>query len=41
VHPDYVSSIGPQREEIVIGSGERRPTLPYNGYSEVVAAIYR
>jgi sulfoxide reductase catalytic subunit YedY len=29
-----------QASERVIGSGERRPTLPYNGYGEYVASLY-
>ena len=30
-----------QAHERVIGTGERRPTLPYNGYAEFVAGLYR
>lgn len=30
-----------QADEILIGSGQRRPTLPYNGYGEMVASLYR
>jgi sulfoxide reductase catalytic subunit YedY len=31
----------PQNEETMIGTGEKRPTLPYNGYGEYVAGLYR
>jgi methionine sulfoxide reductase catalytic subunit len=30
----------PQAEEEMLGTGERRPTLPYNGYGEWVAKLY-
>jgi len=30
-----------QEREKVLGTGERRPTLPYNGYGEFVANLYR
>jgi sulfoxide reductase catalytic subunit YedY len=29
-----------QAEETMIGTGEKRPTLPYNGYAELVAKLY-
>lgn len=28
------------QSEKLIGTGERRPTLPFNGYGEWVAALY-
>jgi sulfoxide reductase catalytic subunit YedY len=30
-----------QASEVMIGTGERRPTLPFNGYGEWVAGMYR
>lgn len=46
---DFTSNVNPavphprwsQAEERLIGTNEVRPTLPYNGYGEWVAAIYR
>ncbi len=29
-----------QAQEEMIGTGEKRPTLPYNGYGELVASLY-
>jgi sulfoxide reductase catalytic subunit YedY len=45
----FESNVNPQKphprwsqaSERMIGSGERRPTLPYNGYGEFVASLYR
>jgi sulfoxide reductase catalytic subunit YedY len=31
----------PQTQEAMLGTGERRPTLPYNGYAAQVAQLYR
>lgn len=31
----------PQNEETMIGTGQKRKTLPYNGYGEFVAGLYR
>jgi len=44
----FVSNVDPavphprwsQATERMLGTGERRPTLPYNGYAEWVAALY-
>jgi sulfoxide reductase catalytic subunit YedY len=30
----------PQNDETMLGTGEKRPTLPYNGYGDLVAALY-
>ena len=30
----------PQSHETMLGSEERRPTLPFNGYGEWVAKLY-
>jgi sulfoxide reductase catalytic subunit YedY len=30
----------PQNEETLLGTGEKRPTQPFNGYGELVAALY-
>ena len=46
---DFVANVNPavphprwsQAYERVIGTDERRPTLPYNGYAEFVAGLYR
>jgi sulfoxide reductase catalytic subunit YedY len=46
---DFVANVDPavphprwsQASEKLIDTGERRPTLPYNGYSEWVAGLYR
>ncbi len=46
---DFMANVNPavphprwsQAYERVIGTDERRPTLPYNGYAEFVAGLYR
>jgi sulfoxide reductase catalytic subunit YedY len=40
VEPD-VPRPWPQNEEVVLGTTDRRPTLPYNGYADLVAPLYR
>jgi methionine sulfoxide reductase catalytic subunit len=45
----FYSNVNPQKPhprwsqevEVDIGTGERRPTLPYNGYGEQVAGMYK
>lgn len=45
---DFVANVNPavphprwsQASERMLGTGERRPTLPYNGYGELVAKLY-
>ena len=41
VRPDIPHPRWSQSTERLIDSGERRPTLPYNGYGEWVAHLYR
>lgn len=41
VRPDIPHPRWSQASERVIGTGERRPTHPYNGYAEQVAHLYR
>lgn len=40
VNPDVPHPRWSQASETMIGTGERRVTLPYNGYAEWVAALY-
>jgi sulfoxide reductase catalytic subunit YedY len=40
VEPD-VPRPWPQNEEVMLGTSERRPTLLYNGYADLVAPLYR
>jgi sulfoxide reductase catalytic subunit YedY len=46
-HYDFSSNVDPtatrpwpQSHETMLGTDERRPTLPYNGYAEQVASLY-
>jgi sulfoxide reductase catalytic subunit YedY len=41
VNPDVAHPRWSQETEQVLGSGERMPTLLYNGYSEQVAGLYK
>src|SRR5205823_3075432 len=41
VNPEVPHPRWSQAHERMIGTGERRPTLPYNGYAQQVAGIYR
>ena len=38
--PDDPTSRWSQRNEVLIGSGDRVPTQPYNGYGPYVAHLY-
>jgi sulfoxide reductase catalytic subunit YedY len=40
VEPDVPHPRWSQRQEWMLGSGEVRPTLLYNGYGEWVASLY-
>ena len=40
VDPSVPHPRWPQATEIVVATGERIPTLPFNGYSEWVAGLY-
>jgi sulfoxide reductase catalytic subunit YedY len=46
-HYDFLSNVDPtatrpwpQSTETMLGTGEKRPTLPYNGYGDLVARLY-
>jgi sulfoxide reductase catalytic subunit YedY len=41
VNPDVPHPRWSQATEEVLGVGERRPTLLYNGYGEFVADLYK
>ena len=41
VNPDVPHPRWSQASEELIGTGERRPTLPFNGYGEFVADLYK
>ncbi|RMG16611.1 MAG: protein-methionine-sulfoxide reductase catalytic subunit MsrP [Planctomycetota bacterium] len=41
VNPEVPHPRWSQKTERVLGTGARRPTLPYNGYGEQVARLYR
>ena len=41
VNPEVPHPRWSQASEEVIGTGERRPTLKFNGYGEFVADIYK
>jgi sulfoxide reductase catalytic subunit YedY len=41
VNPDVAHPRWSQETEQVLGSGERMPTLLYNGYGEQVAGLYK
>ncbi len=41
VNPDVPHPRWSQRDELPLGHNERRPTLKFNGYEELVASMYR
>ena len=41
VHPKNFRGPWSQETETMLGTGEVRPTLPYNGYADQVAALYK